>query len=518
MDAPAPSQPPSSAAGSSTNWARSGEPGSTFSGLSRGGRGRGSGRGRGGRGGRGGPREIKPGDDSTTDKPNITSTSKSTATPIAKPVSLPAPSASEKTAPASTVPAAVRPKGNPRRASRSNPPAVVLPVSADTANNPNASRSSNRRRRSQSGKPAPTLAKINVPSHDDNLLRPQRPRMGSVPHTAPIKDAPPHLPGSPFQKRADIDALVERVRAVAMDNRPNTPGSHIDWAGSDDDSLPDLEDWGIPSTKVVKNENGLISPLAVSGLRPLPGVTIDGEISPPHPKSPSSDASNQPDTAPLEIEAPDNIIPNPDDTHVATPITTTQEPLVSAPGSAKVSLHLALPTDTAEVEGTVAHEEKEQLGALIERGLAASIHSPNARVEHEDPFSALRTRNGLAASIHAPQPNGISETKSAPSNISSYSTASPEYRTHNRSQTIGRPPLYNNGRPSRSGYDSPRSGLSVGGGHHARTHSTPPSGTHNPRSPAHRPVITGDAISRLARTIGNTNLSPKAPTVGATVE
>ncbi|KAI6035230.1 hypothetical protein F5J12DRAFT_778731 [Pisolithus orientalis] len=49
--------------------------------------------------------------------------------------------------------------------------------------------------------------------------------------------------------RHDIEALVERVRAVAMaENRPTTPGSHIDWAGDEDDSLPDLDDWGVTTT------------------------------------------------------------------------------------------------------------------------------------------------------------------------------------------------------------------------------------------------------------------------------
>ncbi|KAG6911655.1 hypothetical protein DXG01_007905 [Tephrocybe rancida] len=528
MAAPAPSQRPQSSSGPSATWTRSGEPGSAFSGLSsRGGRGRGSGRGR-GRGGRGGgAREGKAiGADTTTN----TSTSKSTATPIAKPLALPPAEGGEKTPAAPNAPASSRPRGNPRRVSRSIPPVVAPLVNTDAPSNSIASRPANasRRRRSQSGKPAPALPKINVPAHDDNLLRPQRPRMGPVPHTAPIKDAPPHLPGSPFQKRADIDALVERVRAVAMDNRPNTPGSHIDWAGDDDDSLPDLDDWGIPSTKVAANDNGLMSPLGVTGLKPLPGVTIDTEISSPHTRAPelNGDTSIQLHTTPHELETlhHDDGTKNPDVAHVATPITTTQEPLVSAPGSAKVSLHPSLPASTAEVADELAHGAAQpttsKLG--VERGLAASIHSPNANAE--EPFSNLRARDGLSASIHAPLPNGISETKSAPSNISSYSTASPEHRTHNRSHTIGRPPMYpprseNSGRPSRSGYNSPRGGLSVGSGYHTRTHSTPPPGTHNNRSPAHRPVITGDAISRLARTIGTTTLSSaKTSTVGAAHE
>ncbi|KAL5530195.1 hypothetical protein ACEPAF_6452 [Sanghuangporus sanghuang] len=48
--------------------------------------------------------------------------------------------------------------------------------------------------------------------------------------------------------RKEITNLVQHVRNMAMDvNRPNSPTTHIDWAGEDDDSLPDLDDWGISS-------------------------------------------------------------------------------------------------------------------------------------------------------------------------------------------------------------------------------------------------------------------------------
>lgn len=48
--------------------------------------------------------------------------------------------------------------------------------------------------------------------------------------------------------REDIRNLVDHVRSFAIENnRPSSPSTHIDWAGDDDDSLPDLEDWGISS-------------------------------------------------------------------------------------------------------------------------------------------------------------------------------------------------------------------------------------------------------------------------------
>jgi hypothetical protein len=68
-----------------------------------------------------------------------------------------------------------------------------------------------------------------------------------------------------------------------MDHRPSTPGSHIDWAGDEDDSLPDLDDWGVPSSSVAptnpdpgktanieKAQLQLMSPILDDSLKQLP--------------------------------------------------------------------------------------------------------------------------------------------------------------------------------------------------------------------------------------------------------
>ncbi|KAG6837922.1 hypothetical protein H0H93_008316 [Arthromyces matolae] len=520
--------PPSTTGSSATSWSRSGEPGSAFNGLSRGNRGRGTGRGRGGRGrGRGGPpRESKPtGADPINDVPNNISTSQRAATPSTNTATLPS-ATSEKTPSTSTTnpPSPARQRRNSRRTSRSISAVPATPVVTNSPNNGGASKSSNRRRRSQSGKTAPTLPKISVPSRDDSFTRSNRARLESVPHTAPIKDTPPHPLNGTNTKHTDVDTVHERVRAVAsMEHRPHTPGSHIDWAGDDDDSLPDLDDWGITSTKVTLNEDGLISPLAVGGLKSLPGISLDIETHPKTPESTTGPISNQ-TVLTQQQEQTQHVINKPDapcDVRVPESITTMQEPLISAPASVKVSLRPSLPADTAENVETVAPQEfKAPIPVVAAPGLDASIHAPNADTsnnEEEDPFSKFTARNGLAASIHAPPPGGITATQSAPGDISSYPRASPEYRTHNRSHTMGRPPSYanNNGRPSRSGYNSPRGGLSPGLGHHARTHSTPPTNNHNHRSSTQRPVISGDAITRLAKTIGNTTISSSRSPVSA---
>lgn len=578
MAAPAPSQrPQGSGAGPSATWARSGEPGSAFSGTSRG-RGRGSGRGRGGRGPRGGARESKPIGADSSDKANTTP--KSTSTPATKPVSLPPPATNDKPSAPSPAPASTRPKGPPRRASRTIP-AVVIPQlngTSDAPSSPSNSRPQNRRRRSQSGKtPTSTLPKINVPAHDDNLLRTHRYRGGPVPHTAPIKDTPPHLsPPGPFDMRNNIDALVERVRAVAMaDNRPSTPGSHIDWAGDDDDSLPDLDDWGVSTTTSTAGKVEVISPLGLPGLTPLPDVDLELHTSPslsklsdiPLEATPndtlaakvSINASQQGRPSNRNVAPPSSsksrlihvttllsTIPLKDNSSEA-PAMTTQQNLVSAPASAKVTLQHALPqkpavtTDVSTIlpnsrqdpsatsmqkhsistpklaTEKVAPQPSEAVPTVKietsadEQTLAESAPLvPATKNDKEDPFASLLARDGLVASIHAPTPGEVSETMSAPSNMSSYpTTITSENRTHTRAHTVGRPfPRPDNGRPSRSGINASRGGLTTGGGYHSRTHSSPPAGLHNHRSPAHRPVITGDAISRLARTIGNTTVSP----------
>ncbi|KAF8076181.1 proline/serine-rich protein [Lyophyllum atratum] len=565
MATPASSQRPPSAPGPSATWSRSGEPGSAFNGLSRG-RGRGNGRGRGGRGGgRGNGRESKPiGADSSGDKAN-SSTSKNTSTPSSKLVTLPPPTNDKPPASPSVSSSSRKAGGNSRRTSRTIPPMAVpqLNVVADVPNSASSSRPQNRRRRSQSSKPVSTiLPKINVPSHDDNLLRPQRARMGPVPHSAPIKDAPPHLPGSAFDMRNNIDALVERVRAVAMaDNRPSTPGSHIDWAGDDDDSLPDLDDWGVTPATGVTEKPDMISPIVVDGLTPLPDVNLESQMSPP-PKTPDLSKAQTSDD-PLEsggsTESPERAIhslvsatdiPNMDDPLVAIPIITTQQPLISAPASAKVSLHPSLPAKpavTADVSSILPNSRhgpgatpmrphpNPTLVAVSDKPTplpaphiseqaqvrpGACSHRGKTYANKEEPLANLLPRDGLTASIHAPAPSVILESQSAPSNISSYSAA--EHRTHTRAHTVGRPPSFPRAdqisRPSRSGYNTPRGGLSAGGAYHSRTHSTPPAGMYGQRIPnAHRPVLTGDAISRLARTIGNTALSPgRATTVTAT--
>ncbi|KAJ7638621.1 hypothetical protein FB45DRAFT_903377 [Roridomyces roridus] len=474
---------PSPAASRTRDWVRTAEPGSAFNGLGRGGRGGGGGgggrgRNRSGRGRNGSGTTANmsrsPSTSTSVDKPSTgegSSNPKQAAPPALAPVA-------EKSNNATTTPAPSRSKGQ-RKPSRAAAPAiptvVVGPATPSVEASAPAPRPSNRRRRSQqlgskgNGNPAASL-KVNVPaSLDDKLLRPQG-RL--LPHSAPppSKDTPPHLAGA-FDVRNNIDALVERVRAVAMDNRPSTPGSasHIDWAGDDDEGLPDLDDWGVTTSTADKDE--MISPIIVDGLKTLPEPTVK-------PPTPSGDVKEE----------------------AVVPFAMDQKHAETAAPPLPPSLPVKPVTSSSTANSTpVSVSDSSQ-----------SPPDPQAKESDADSDSG---REGLSASIHAP---AISNSLSAPSNLNTAPSQESAFNpTHNRAQTVGRhfpqsAPVNFNSRFSRSGASTPR-----GGGHqHARTHSSPPAGSLLNHRPVHsRPIITGDAISRLARTIAAPSTRTPPPIV-----
>ncbi|KAF7355138.1 hypothetical protein MSAN_01429400 [Mycena sanguinolenta] len=498
--------PPVSTPGSSRtrDWVRTGESGSAFNGLGRGGRGGGRGRNRGrGRGGPPGGGGSSRTPSTATEKPNDNSTSKSASGPAPAPASKPPAAAGTAQAPAQNTPTTSasaqkpsatptpqkppapgsnpgRQKGHASKPSRSAavPTVVVAPstAAAEAPASTSTSRPANRRRRSQQlSKGAGNAAglKVNVPPLDDNFLRPQNSRL-AVPHTAPLpsKDAPPHLAGSSFDMRNNIDALVERVRAVAMDHRPSTPGSHIDWAGDDDEGLPDLDDWGVTTSvgdaASVADKDEMISPIIVDGLKPLPEPVAK-------PPTPSNDLKEE-ITAPFVME--ESLKPPPPSLHPSLPPKPIAGPIITASHSGRGNNNRKSPVRLVPAEqlpsgdGTEPGRQlKETTGRWVV-GFRANSSTPPPQTRH---FNA----------------------------------------THNRSQTVGRvfpqsAPVNFNSRFSRSGTSTPRGGH-MGAAQHARTHSSPPAGSvlHNNHRPPHaRPVITGDAISRLARTIARTPSIP----------
>ncbi|KAF9563657.1 hypothetical protein CPC08DRAFT_705802 [Agrocybe pediades] len=595
-----------SSSSSAPRWGRSGEPGSAFSGLSsRPGRGRGRGGHRGG--GRGSGRGNSKAASKVTDEHLPTDKSDSRPPPPSATLAASAPaavSAPEKSS-APVQSSSTKPKPASRRASRASPAVINTQVpSADVSPAPASARPShNRRRSSQIGKSNASIPpKINPPALGDNLVRPNRPRVAQVPHTAPIKDAPPHI-NQKIDIRNDIDALVERVRAVAMDNRPATPGSHIDWAGDDDDSLPDLDDWGISPATFAANKLDVISPIIVEGLKPLPEMSnnsppsaqsaahpvkdssantkssplVQGrKLESPLPSSTSEPQKNVP-TARKESQAPQtkagakeqqqaplDHVSNRRLLHPSLPAKPIVAPAVSTSRSrvgatpmrnvahTKSPINPSLEAKDSYEDGKPEHQEKEK--AVVEQVLtehtnnldqnlkvvevmhdaeipAALSSAPNPLTIQVVPADGakdsapkddvFKNLDGLGASIHAPK--AMADSLSAPPTVSSYSDVSLHAHIthghnhgHTRAHTMGKPSSFNKYSPhehtsrfARSGQSTPRDGSE--GSYHSRTRSSPPIGTQTRPHNATRPIITGDAISRLARTIGKPRTTSSKP-------
>ena len=357
----------------------------------------------------------------------------------------------------------------------------------------------------------------------------------SSPHGPPkasaSKDAPPHLSAGPtvtsFSTKTNIDSLVEHVRALAMDHRPSTPGSHIDWAGDEDDSLPDLDDWGVlpgsgtpagpnPSSSegIEKARLQLMSPILDDSLKQLP-QSFD-KISPSPSAGSGPPSPRITDTAPIsEVNGLGNgHVAGVSDTassHIGVDKQEDHAPRSSEPSPTEGSSISPEPVPTSKGEDTpprlssATSESPEPPTSITPpipqsgRGLGDSIHAPprSERASSEAPpeshgpeFELDVGKRGLAASIHAPKPS---------------SSSAPESRapTHGRSRTLGRPPAFAVGAKHGflSGSSTPTAAARADktkGPHHARTQSTPAS--HRQRQS--RPVITMDAMSRLARTLG----------------
>jgi len=122
---------------------------------------------------------------------------------------------------------------------------VTVSEDSTSVSSQTSTRPPNRRRGSQQRRQS--TAASNTPNKLLNVQTLSRKASTGPSSPNPAKDLPPHIAAATStiastELKSDIDALVERVRSVAMD-RPHTPGSHIDWA-DDDDSLPDLNEWG----------------------------------------------------------------------------------------------------------------------------------------------------------------------------------------------------------------------------------------------------------------------------------
>ncbi|KAI6047335.1 hypothetical protein EDC04DRAFT_2622856 [Pisolithus marmoratus] len=383
-------------------------------------------------------------------------------------------------------------KAQSRRSSRGPPAVVVVRAPEVSPVSPSSSpRLSNRRRRSHQQGKGPSGRNLKPLSSQPSSKPPKARNSSTLSPPLSSKDVPPHLATAhEAEVRHDIEALVERVRAVAMaENRPTTPGSHIDWAGDEDDSLPDLDDWGVTTMHIMANgerDEG-ISPILGDTLRQLPEPHSDTEH---HGEQDAQACNDHFDECPQET--------------LQTPLSTSSEEADATKSPSSQSLPDACSTNVTPATNENSPDSRvdpppeplelatEGHAVLKDDGLSESMHAPSSRniTPAEQQLRSPSSERGLHGSIHAP-----ASLPESPASIKNNSFN----RSHGRSHTESR-----SSQPSRSSRSGASSPLGKHVCTHSRNHSTPPNGASSQR--AHhgsRPVITGEAISRLVRTIGS---------------
>ncbi|OCH84174.1 hypothetical protein OBBRIDRAFT_829604 [Obba rivulosa] len=620
---------PNQPASGRSNWGKNNTPGSAFRGISRGRTPRGGGRGpRGGRSASGkGPSSDRPeasGPRSNTESgkngapADILLARSSTLTPSVPPTSSTLPP------PPNSLPS--RPKPSPRKAPEPRRKASAGPSDPITPTTPNppyttSTRPSTRRRRSQNGgKPAapvapPKPAPVPEPNPSSNRAK--------TTHREP----PPHIHVSDVTYTHgvahDVEVLVEHVRSMAIE-RPHTPGSHIDWAGDEDDSLPDLDDWGITSTLTDRTSSSdkasastkdtTISPILEDTLKPLPSLELSTAATSPAstkaadellesvseapedtPKAEKAEATEKPvseavppqpdkdkpkprrasraknvrrDSKSEVVDKAGNGIKEPaPEPHAPIFSGKAAEPAKSHPAetvpntspakiAAQAPLHPSLPPKPTVAPAPRRNSRANQTelqskpvpGQQPPEPKATEVASPSVAlkpavseerpVKSTPPESVLETSipvpstvrspkaderlakslpadHDLQSSARSPAPDArqakspipgldASSTRSStPGHTSSHSVPDARgfHAPQTRSRTQGRRPPH---------FSPPGDHLDAGHAHHTRTHSMPPTGpgiaAAHSRTVHARPVLTVDAISRLARTLGGSGV------------
>ncbi|EIN10608.1 hypothetical protein PUNSTDRAFT_119533 [Punctularia strigosozonata HHB-11173 SS5] len=397
-----------------------------------------------------------------------------------------------------------------------NPTSSAQPAPPMTAPLPATRTTSQRGRRRPRNHNRTASSRSSVSVQDDPIQVPT-----SAAPSSSLKQPPPHLVAAPASAAPDIpsfshkvDNLVDRMRAMAT-SRASSPGSHHDWAEDDeDDTLPDLDDWGYTTKSAISVDEKIpdhlpeaISPILQNDLRPLPDpAELIGEqvLSPVtedvrderNADLPANDANLT--TTPVAVSAT-----------APTPVTFSAAASKEHP---QVELERIQPSQTESMTPKAKHpavSRKPSHPNLPSKPLEVVTATPDlsalpskADVPHDEP-------KGLSASMHAP----ITQPVSAPSHISSYANVPP--RSH-PSTPRGKP--YQSGRNATPGHRGPYSPPATSsrptsayqprhnGMHHIRARSSPvnsSTGIGNGRHPLHnRPVITVDAISKLVRTLG----------------
>jgi len=563
LSIPPPAGPPSTR----LDWIHTEDRGSTVrsENKGRGGASR-SDRGRGGRGGRRGGTITRTGRGHTEKSSNASSANPGptkSAPPIASTPSHTSTTSTSKNSSSSVTqpPPGVDPPGKPKAGSRRAQQQVadklpsltiepasptVMSYSSGPQSASTTSKLSTRRRRSHNNNKhsVPTISSESLTVEElASVVKARTARSGpSSPHTKESlsKNTPPHLSAGPtvtsFSTKANIDSLVEHVRALAMDPRPSTPGSHIDWA-DEDDSLPDLDDWGVSTSTVASAEPNtstttnaekaqvqLMSPILDDSLKQLPQnfdkstspSVGSGSLSPnianraPAPLLANGvDGGDSPDvkvSSPGLTEPPsqsDPLSPPTNSHHPESPLPSSEQaPPIAAPSGLTPP---PLSDSTSELPARTPSVSPPPIESG--RTSADSIHAPShtARAPSEacdtEPEADVSTK-GLSASIHAhaPAPKS-SESESGPPERPR-AVPVPRNPTHGRSHTLGRQPPSSAGakRGFFSGSSTSAGVAGAKGPHHGRTQSSP--ATHRRQHSHSRPVITMDAKTRIAKSLG----------------
>ena len=443
------------------------------------------------------------------------------------------------------------PQPSPRHTTDKLPLLTIEPASPTAAPGPHSasttsSKMSTRRRRSnkpsgatKSSESSIAEAQVSTVKARQSRSGPSSPHFKTSPKNTPPKNTPPHLSASSTvagsSAKTNIDSLVEHVRAFAMDHRPSTPGSHIDWAGDEDDSLPDLDDWGVPSSSVAstnpdpgtmanieKARLQLMSPILDDSLKQLP-QSFDKTSPSPSVGSGSLSPNIANGMPALLVNGSDN---------------------AGGAGAAKASSFVEV--DNLEDRSTRLPEPSPRTGpasppsnshpvdsshpAEEEQALALNSVPPTKDIPHipvpTSDTPPIQPGRSLADSIHAPHRDAHTSASTPPEQrgtesavdtstkrfTGSVSTPSPKFNesetdpfggaqrsapsSHNgRSHAVGRPSSFSAGA---KGFFSSSPGVKCAHHGHGRTQSSPVAH----RRQHSRPVITLDAMTRLARTLG----------------
>jgi hypothetical protein len=367
--------------------------------------------------------------------------------------------------------------------------------------------------------------------------------------------------------RREIDNLVEHVRSVAMDHTPSTSGGvHFDWAGDEDDSLPDLDDWGVTTASAGLEDEKCLPRVG----QPLHDTVEDAHSSPVIPKSVDPYHVSPPITLTVDSSLDSNnpfseqsIVPNVSlPAHRRVPIRLEDnslkhshplsmcqvdptsiplfehDPLMSAFSLDNVSYSVLLPSTHPSRRGRSSRpfslseghtniippllriKESREIPAGDEvtgEDIAGALETSN-EIQPTEGYQMTRTQqyltpeleptrtDDLETSMHFPETRSMLQFTSEIDRLSTSQTPPRSPRRHDSQHLLPMLTPFLPQRLSRSRSPTPhRTYTPPFGNRHVRTHSTPQSGVSLPHRPpqAHRPIISGDAISRLAFAINN---------------